>query len=284
LKKTDLEYILIRGLPIYYQNIEVKQPKIEDIDKIGLLTYLSMTYVFRLQKEHLQLYEEIKDKLNGKSIFESLIIQEEILTKKEDFKIIDSIIMLLIQSLSFFLDIKDFNRFEVGDDCIIIHAFKEIDGQVQKVPIFKLDNNNFDEFSELIRTITCSNILEIDKEEVNEELEHYDDEDLQRLIEEQYKIYKDDKKKEEKENEITISEIIGSICMYENSKYDFTTIINITMWQIHYYFNFLLEKENIEITKSQFTSGNFKFEKVPNLNWIKKTKVKLQNVKKIVKE
>ena len=274
MNRADLEYRLIRGLPIYYQNIEIKQPKIEDIDKIGLLLYISMTYIFRIQKEHMQLYDEIKDLLKDKSMFESLIIQEEILTKKKDFKIIDSMIMLLLQSLSFFLDIKDFNRFEVGDDCIIIHDFKSIDNQIDNTSIFKLDNSNFEEFSELIRIITCSDILEIEKEEVNEQLEHYEDEELQRLIEEQYRIYKDDKKKEEKENEITMSEIISSVCMHENSKYDFTTIINITIWQLHYYFKFLIEKENIEIVKSQFTSGNYTFEKAPDLNWIKKTKIK----------
>ena len=126
-------------------------------------------------------------------------------------------------------------------------------------------------------------IFQEEKEEMDM-LEHYDDEELQRLLEEQYRIYKEDKKKEENENKITIDEVIASVCMSENSKYNFTNISDLTIWQLNFYFNFLLEKENIEIVKSQFTSGNYNFEKAPDLNWIKKTKIKLTKCKKLLNE
>lgn len=279
----DLKYRLIRGVPIHYNGINIKQPTIADIDRIGILTYLSLSYIFRIQKKHLELYDDIKDKLIGKSLFESIIIQEEIINSKENFAIEKSLIMLLIQSVAFFLDIQDFKRIGVSDkiDAIIVYDFKEINGEIYKIPIFQLDNNNFEEFSEIIRLITYSDIIQEEKEE-DDELEHYKDENLQRIIEEQYKKYKEDKRKEEEENKISINEIIGTICVHENSRYDFSTISNVTIWQLHYYFNFLLEKENIEITKSQFTSGNYTFEKVPDMNWIKKTKINLSKYKNLI--
>jgi len=285
-----LKFQLNRGLDIIFkdknhQQIKVKQSRISDIDEIGLLTYLTLTYIFRIQKEQLKLYEDIQDQLKSKSLFESIVIHENILNSKKDFNISESMVMLLIQSLAFFLDIKDFNRIGVSNnvDAIIVYDFKELEGQVYKVPIFELNNDNFEEFSELIRTITCTDVIQEEKEEMDM-LEHYDDEELQRLLEEQYRIYKEDKKKEENENKITIDEVIASVCMSENSKYNFTNISDLTIWQLNFYFNFLLEKENIEIVKSQFTSGNYNFEKAPDLNWIKKTKIKLTKCKKLLNE
>jgi hypothetical protein len=283
MNSDSLKYQLIRGLSIIFQDnnnqrIKVKQPKIEDIDDIGLLPYLSMTYIFRIQKEHLQIYDEIKDKINNKSLFESMIIQEEILNSKSDFNISESIIMLLIQSLAFFLDIKDFNRIGVSDniDAIIVYDFKDVNGEICKIPIFQLDNNNFGEFSELIRIITCNSIIEIDKDNNVKKL-YYADPEVQRMYEEQIKLYLEEEKKEEKENQLTISDVIGSICINENTKYNYKNIQDLTIWQLFYQFNSMFAKENIEIVKSQYTSGNYNFEKVPDLDWLRKVKVKLPN-------
>lgn len=281
MNSDSLKYSLIRGLNIVFQDknnqqIKVKQPTIANIDKIGILAYLSLSYIFRIQKEHLQLYDEIKDKLNGKSLFESIIIQEEILNSKSDFKMTDSMIMLLIQSLAFFLDIQDFNRIGVSDtvDAIIVYDFKEIDKQIYKVPIFQLDNSNFDEFSELIRIVTHSEIIEIEKENEIKTVQ-YADASVQKIYEDLLKQHLKDEEEKKKENSITISDVIGAICINENTKYNYKNIKELTIWQLFYQFNSMFTKENIEIVKSQFTSGNYTFEKVPDLDWLKKVKVKL---------
>lgn len=281
--RDDLEWWLVRGLPIPYNNIIIKQPKISDIDKMGIIYYSAMTYPFCIQKEHLKLWNTLQDAFNGKSLFQSMFIQEKYYLQ-QDGKINpeNSIIKILADSLCFFLNI-DMKDIEVlNDDRIIINYKKEFMGKVLNIQ-FELNNNNFEEFSELIRVITCTDIIKEEKEEIYE-LEHYDDENLQRLLEEQYRIYKEDKKKEENENKITINDVVGGVCMNENSKYNFSNISTLTIWQLYYYFKFLLEKENIEITKSQFTSGNYNFEKVPDLNWIKKTKIKLLKCKKLINE
>jgi hypothetical protein len=279
----ELEFLLIRGLPVNYNGLIIKPPKISDIDKIGLGYYYAMTYPFCMQKENLQLWNTLQNDFCGKSLFNSFFIQEKYYLKQDEgIKPENSIIALLAQSLCFFFGI-DMKDIEVLDDNkIVINYKKEAFGKMFNIP-FELNEDNFEELSELIRTITCTDIIKEEKEEIDE-LEHYDDENLQRILEEQYRIYKEDKKKEENENKITINQLIGSVCMNENSKYNFSNISTITVWQLHYYFNFLLEKENIEITKSQFTSGNYNFEKVPDLNWIKKTKVKLSKCKKLINE
>lgn len=284
MNKTDLEFRLIRGLPIYYQNIEVKQPKIEDIDKIGLLLYLSMTYIFRIQKEHLQLYDEIKDELSGKSIFESLIIQEEILVKKEDFNIQSSMFMLLMQSLMFFLNIKDINRIKVKNNYkIVIYDFNSINGEINNIPVFTLENSNFDEFSELIRIICNTDILEIENNKSKLEIVQYADPNVQKIYEDLIKQHLKDEDKKKEDNNISISDIIGAICVNENTKYNFENISKLTIWQLFYQFSSMFEKENIETVKSQYTSGNFQFDKAPNLNWLNKIKVKLPKDNNITK-
>lgn len=285
LSKIDLEWRLILGSDIPYNNLNIRQPKIEDIDKIGINYYSYMNYIYCIQKEHLPLWSTLCNEFNSKTLFQSLFIQEKYYEANNELDMNTSILMLLRQSLGYFLGIEDIKKviIDTNNERLVVLDIQTIGDESFEEPIFVLDDNNFEEFSELIRLITCSDIFSIEDEKLDE-LEHYDDENLQRLIEEQYKIYKEDKKKEEEENKITISEVMGAICMNEKSKYDFATIVNLTIWQLHYYFNFLLEKENVEIVKSQFTSGNYNFEKVPDLNWIKKTKVKLIKCKKLIKE
>lgn len=279
----DLKYRLVRGLPILYDGVNIRQPKIQDLDILGITYYSNITYIFCIQKEHLKLWDTLQNEFSGKTLFQSLFIQERFYEANNKLDTNTSILMLLRESLKFFLDIEDIRKIviDVENERLVVLGNREFEDKIFEVPIFELNNDNFEEFSELIRTITCNDVIKIEKEEIDN-LEHYDDENLQRLIEEQYKIYKETEKKEEEENKVTINEVIGAVCMSENSKYDFTTITNITMWQLQYFFNFLLEKENVEIVKSQFTSGNYNFEKVPDLNWIKKTKVKLQKCKKLI--
>lgn len=284
MNKTDLEYRLIRGLPISYQNIEVRQPTIEYIDKIGLLPYLSMTYIFRMQKEHLELYDEIKDRLNGRTIFESLIIQEEILTQKEDFNIQSSMFMLLMQSLIFFFRLEDINRIQVKNDYrIVIYEFKNINGEIDNIPIFTLDDSNFDEFSELIRIICNTDVLEIESNKSKLEIVQYADPNVQKIYEDLIKQHLKDEDKKKEENNISVSDVIGAVCVNENTKYNFENISKLTIWQLFYQFTSMFEKENIETVKSQYTSGNFQFEKAPNLNWLNKVKVKLPKDNKTTK-
>jgi hypothetical protein len=281
INEDTLKYNLIRGLDIQYidknnQIINIKQPKIFDIDKIGLIQYLSLSYIFRIQKEHLKLYDEIKDEIQNKTIFESIIIQEKVFKeKKENNNMNNSLILLLLQSLIFFLDIDNYKKIKVKENYdIVINDFIEKDGNASEVPIFTLNNDNFDEFAELIRIITCTDILEIEKNTQIKKV-HYDDPIMQKMYEEQIKLYLNDEEKKKKENSLTISDIIGSICVNENTKYNFNNIKDLTIWLLFYQFDSMFKKENIEITKSQFTSGNFSFDMIPDLNWLKKVKVTL---------
>jgi hypothetical protein len=279
INEDTLKYQLIRGLDIQFidssnQVINIKQPKIKNIDEIGLLSYLTYTYIFRITKEHLNYYDEIKDKLDGKSLFESIFIHDEYHRQKTDFNMLDSYIIKLICSLAFFLGINDFNKigFSEDENSIEVNDFKEKDGQIIKVPMFRLNSNNFDEFCELIRIITYTDLLEKENK-IKKVL--YSDKNVQKMYEDLLKQYEQEEDKKQEENKLTISDVIGAICINDKTKYNYSNIDSLTIWQMFYQFNSMFEKENIEITKSQFTSGNFSFDKTPDLNWLNKIKVKL---------
>ena len=269
----DLKYRLVRGLEIPYNDLIIKQPKISDIDKWGINYYSSMTYVFCMQKEHLQLWDTLQDAFSNKSLFQSLFIQEKYYLRQDGvIKPENSIIALLATSLCFFLGI-DIRDIEVLDDeKIIINYKKEALDKVFNIP-FELNNTNFEEFSELIRIITWNEKYKIKKEENKRVM--YDDPNVQKIYEDLLKAHDKEKEEEEQKNNITISDIIGAVSINENTKYKFNDIDDLTVWQLFYLSKSSFDRENTDITKRQYTSGNFTFDKPPDLNWLEKVRIKL---------
>lgn len=286
----DLTYNLVRELDIpfidkNYQSIKIKQPKIKDIDEIGLLAYLSYTYIFRIQKEHLQLYDEIKDELNDKSLFESIFIHENYARKKSDFNEMNSDLIRLICSIAFFIGIKNYNKIGISDDekSIEIYEFKEVNNEIYKIPIFKINCDNFDEFCELIRIVTCNDILESSQNKQEEYYAIYDDPELQQAYDE---LMQDNKEKEDKSknsNAIGFADIIHDICNSKYSKETRYTIANRTIWSIFDIYNSSISQESIDFNKQQFCSYKFEFKEQPILDWrnINKIKIKKDNSKLI---
>jgi len=283
MNSDDLGYILIRGLDVPYMGIKVKQPTIGDVDRIGLLNYFGMSYIFRIQKEHLQLYDEIKDKLNGKSLFESLVIQEKVLMSKQDFNYMNSEIMRLVCSLAFFLGIEDFNKIKITDDYkIVVYDFNEVGGQVINKPVFELSEKNFDEFSELIRIITCNDIIELDKDKPKELYAIYDDPELQREYDEMMGDYKEKKNKEEDKNKISFNDIIHDICSSKYSKETIDTISKRTIWHIFDIYKSMNAQESVDFNKQQYCSYKFEFKENPIIDWKSINKIKVETNGKLL--
>ena len=271
----DLEWRLVRGLPIFFNNIMIKQPRIEDIDKLGINYYSTMSYIFCIQKEHLPLWDTLQNEFNSKTLFQSLFVQERFYEANNKLDASTSILILLRESLKFFLDIEDIRKIIIDVDnerFIVIETQVKGDKSFEE-PIFVLDNNNFEEFGKLIRHITWNNIIKIEKEEVKRV--RYDDPNIQKIYEDLLKAHDKDKKDEESKNNITISDIIGAVCINENTKYKFNDIGELTVWQLFYLSKSSFDREYIDITKRQYTSGNFTFDKPPDLNWLEKVKIKL---------
>ena len=271
----DLEWRLVRGLPIFFNNIMIKQPRIEDIDKLGINYYSTMSYIFCIQKEHLPLWDTLQNEFNSKTLFQSLFVQERFYEANNKLDASTSILILLRESLKFFLDIEDIRKIIIDVDnerFIVIETQIKGDKSFEE-PIFVLDNNNFEEFGKLIRHITWNNIIKIEKEEVKRV--RYDDPNIQKIYEDLLKAHDKDKQEEESKNNITISDIIGAVCINENTKYKFNDIGELTVWQLFYLSKSSFDREYIDITKRQYTSGNFTFDKPPDLNWLEKVKIKL---------
>ena len=271
----DLEWRLVRGLPIFFNNIMIKQPRIEDIDKLGINYYSTMSYIFCIQKEHLPLWDTLQNEFNSKTLFQSLFVQERFYEANNKLDASTSILILLRESLKFFLDIEDIRKIIIDVDnerFIVIETQVKGDKSFEE-PIFVLDNNNFEEFGKLIRHITWNNIIKIEKEEVKRV--RYDDPNIQKIYEDLLKAHDKDKQEEESKNNITISDIIGAVCINENTKYKFNDIGELTVWQLFYLSKSSFDREYIDITKRQYTSGNFTFDKPPDLNWLEKVKIKL---------
>lgn len=272
----QLKYYLIRGLPISYKGIKIKQPTLNDLDKTGVLLFSHYKFLFVAKKEHLGLDDEIIELTKKSSFFETIFIRDIYLANKNvDNR--DSYIALLRMSLAFFLDI-DVNSTKV-----------DIENYSIKIPLednnfFELNKKNFDEFSEIIRLICYSEMLEVDTGKPKYKLKHYDNLEMRKLLEDSVRRYEEEEKKKQKENATTIADIIGAICVNDKTKYRYDNIGTLTIWQLHHLFYSMFKKENIEVIKAQFTSGNFKFDKVPDLDWLKKVKVKLPKDCKLGKQ
>ena len=274
--KSSLEYALIRGLEIPYMGVKVKQPTINDIDEIGLLRFSSYKSTFIILKEHLQLTDELIVITKDKSFFETLFIIDGYSNNVDSNTILYT--DMLIMSLIFFLGIdinKNMIEKNMENKCISITNKEDQN-------IFILNNDNFEEFSELIRLVCNCDKLEIDKD-TNTNVVQYADADVQKIYEDLIKQHKKDEEEKKKANDITLSDVIGSICINENTKYNYKNIEELTIWQLFYQFTAMFTKENIDIVKSQYVSGNYTFDKVPDLDWLKKVKVKLPKDNKLIK-
>lgn len=278
----DLKYRLIRGLDIPYNNLNIRQPKIEDIDVLGINYYSSMSYVFCVQKEHLPLWDTLQNEFNSKTLFQSLFIQERFYEINNKLDASTSILMLLRESLKFFLGIEDIKKIiiDTKNEQFVVIETQTIGDKSFDQPIFVLGNNNFEEFSELIRLITCNEVYKIKKEEIKRVL--YADESIQKIYDDLIKQHLKEEEKKKQENDISISDIIGAICINENTKYNYKNINELTIWQIFYQSKSMFDKEHTEIIKMQYTSGNFTFEKPPDLDWLKKVKINLSKDIKII--
>lgn len=268
----NLKYSLIRGFDIPYMNIRIQQPKIKDIDIIGSTMYANYRFLFCAKKEHLKLNDELSELTKDCSFFETLFIRDIYMVENNLLDQGDSFIALLRVSLAFFLN-TDISDTTVDAENKNIHVINKEKNNI----IFTLNKSNFNEFSELIRLICNCDMLEFEKEP-EYKMEHYDDPVIQKMLEESVKRYIEEEKQRKKENEITLADIIGAICINENTKYNFSNIEELTIWQLFYIFNSMLSKEGVDIVKLQFTSGNFKFDKPPDMNWLNKVKIKLPKI------
>ena len=134
----------------------------------------------------------------------------------------------------------------------------------------------------MIRLICNLNVLEIE-EEKKIKVRKYKDASMQKRYEQLMGQLQTNEDKKKNENSITIADIIGSICTNKNTKYTLYNIDKLTIWQLFYEFNNMFTMENIDMIKSQYNSGNFQFKNPPDINWLKKVKVKLPEDNKIKK-
>jgi len=274
---NDLEYRLARALKIPYMNIKVKQPRLRDIDddNVGLLRYSSYQSLFTLKKEHLNMNEELIEITKNDSFFVTLFIIDDYY-KKQGRKDYIPFSDMLIMSLIFFLDIKETDEINKN----INEKYISISNEQEQL-IFILSNENFEEFSELIRTICCCGMAKLETDEPKFKMKHHSDPNIRKMLEEQVKRYAEEERKKEKENEMTITDVIGIISIGTNYKLN-KDMDDLTIWQLNYIYNGMCIKEGNEFTKMQFCSYKFTFENVPNFNWLKDTKIKLPKNNKLI--
>jgi hypothetical protein len=211
-------------------------------------------------------------------LFQSFFIQERYYEKNNSLNIDTSILLLLKQSMGFFLNIDIKNIIvDVDNERFIVIEERMIDNKSMGIPAFELNNDNFEEFSQLIRIITWNDIYKIEKNEIKKVI--YADPNVQKMYEDLIKQHLKEEEKKNTENNITLSDIIGAICINENTKYNYKNIGELTIWQLLYQSKSMFDKEYIDITKVQYRSGNFTFDKPPDLNWLNKIKIKLPNIK-----
>ena len=248
--------------------VKIKQFTLEEIEEIDWDMYDNYKFLFIATKEHLKLNDELLKITKHSSFFDTLFIRDLYMLNKNQLKNDISFVALLRISLSVFLNI-DINSIAI-DENKKSFIISNNDGKI----IFILNNDNFEEFSEMIRLICCCDKLSIKKEEKTSKRK-YKDQAMQEKYESLKAQLKKNEDKEKHENELTIADMIGAVCINENTKYNFENISKLTIWQLYYQFSSMFVKENIEMTKLQFTSEKFKFDKTPDMNWLKKVKVKV---------
>lgn len=276
--EETLRFNLLFGLPIQYDNINIYQPTIKDYCDLPIRTngYYIYKYLYCIQPEHLDLDEKLIEllKKDNKSLFEILFIHDEMLKIKNELNGQNSLILNLSLSLSFFLKI-DVNqiKLDVKNQQLIIENKDNND------TLFILNNDNFEEFSALIRLICSSDMMEVKKKDEN--IKYPKDPSLRKKMEKILRQNAENEERKRKENMTTIVDVMSRVIAHENTKYDYFSILNLTIWQLFQEYATMYVREDFDFEKRKITSGQFDYSKQKvDLNWGNKLKIKLPDVLK----
>lgn len=261
-----LKHFLIRGLPIPYMGVMINQPKISDLDNVELINFQSYGFIYCANKESIKYGEdEYINDFDNCTYFQTL------------FKIKNNeLLNILIASLIFYLkvDLTDIMLFK-NDSAIIIVDKKIKDLKTNKPKaIFQLDNENFEEFALLIRTICC---MEKYKKKVQKRRRMYKNKSAQKMWEELMLSAEKQYKKKAKENYLDFADIENSVCLDRTNSYNYFNIGNLTIWQLYQEFIGSSVIEENEMIKDKMNSGQFQFKNNIDINRVKKTKIKIPN-------
>lgn len=268
-----LRFNLLFGLPIQYEKIKIYQPTIKDYCDlpIGINAYYMYKYLYCIQPEHLNLNKTLLEvlKKENRSLFQILFIHDEILKRKNELNGQNSLILNLSFSLSFFLKI-DINEIKVD----VKNQQLIIENKENNETLFILNNDNFDEFSALIRLVCSSEIMEVNKTEEN--IKYPKDESLRKKMEKILRQNAENEERKRKENMTTVVDIMSRVIAHENTKYDYFSILNLTIWQLFQEYATMYVREDFDFEKRKITSGQFDYSKQKvDLNWGNKLKIKL---------
>lgn len=255
-------YYLIQGLPIPYENINIYQPTLKDINelKFNISEFEQYKFCYCASIEHLNLSKEEYEQNRDKSFFVTLFNIKE-----------KTFIVYLIMSLIFFFRIKEDEIFPDFDN----HKINILNKEKNEI-IFSLNESNFESFSKIMRLIFHTEKYPVDNGKPKYRLVKYKDPIMQAKFEKMLENMYKQEAKEEEENRLYFSDILGMIINSEYSKYNLFTIANLTIWQIYYTYENMFNIESNNITKSQYCSGQFEFKKQPNLlQWSKQSKIRL---------
>ena len=256
-----MKYILATGMSIRYQNANIVQHKLKDIN---MLNYDMFKFVYCATKQNLNLDNE--DISSDYTFFKTMFYLKD-----------NSLLNVLRESIIFFVKEATHENIIIdkvnGKECIIVYK------SLENVPEFYLvlNEDNFNEFSSIIRMICCCEKFKIEIEEKKKNI-RFKDKERQKIwekIKANQKHNKEKAKEKAKENILCIGDIIVKICSHPKSKYNYLNITELTYYQLVQELNSIFIFDSIEFTKQQYCSYKFEFKKDPDIEWNNKLKVKI---------
>jgi hypothetical protein len=276
------EQILFFGLPIQLdENTAIYQPTLNDIIENNLSVEKILEPFIALDKRRFE--QEVEN--NKISNFDMLFVQiilgyiQYLAEVKENIGLTEWInskesnwltIKKLIEILKFLMKTDDISL-HISD------ISKDLIGNLEGNHIiinksYKIDRDTFDDLKYLICEMLDTEI-NIDDMSIKETVKKTDEElRLEKLFEQKKREYekKYGKKKEKKvknKDNITIFTLINYIIHYEYTQYNYTSVRNLTIYQIKNTFKYYHGQEMYDIDMKYRTSGNFKMDKKSADHW-----------------
>lgn len=218
----NLKGYIFTGLDIPYQGLTIKQPSIREIIRLGWNNFDNICLPFYVNFEYLEVAEEYVEENNLK-IFDVFWLA--------DFKLKEmSALDMLVNSLKFAFDREDVTKVKVSE----VEYYISVGG-------LKIDRYNFDELSTIIKSIyRITPYKKVEKEEKVFKSER----DRAR-----YEAYKKRQKEKSQNDGNGILEVLRVInyVIHSQSKIDYNSVLDLTLFQLFNSQNTLVNIENYDI-------------------------------------
>lgn len=240
---------LLFGLPIKVENMgTIYQPKVKDfIDKdFNIQKFIRAFNI----KANLFL-----ENAEGVKNFDIFIYQLSLNLPIEELLITELVNSL---KLLYRTDDVDFVMLDNKDIYSVSVVINVLENKEKKT--YYINRDNYDSFANVVLVLLDLGNNTID-EKLNEELNEIDLKIAQRRAEfEKKKAEREAKINKDKDNDITIYDLMNYIIHTDNSQFNYQNILELTIYQIKNTFNMYRQKENYNLYMDYKTSGQFKMD------------------------